>query len=135
MNLIAIRQGAASFLFWLDVFLVAVIVMHLARERRELGWRFAATFVRNRAAVAVLILTVGHILERAWTIYLFHVLKSGRDPLVVEAAYPINLTGTIIAALGMTYCLRVFSREVWGERLWITAVCFSFIASLMLVSL
>jgi hypothetical protein len=113
------REVIAESLFVFDVGLLVFIAAHLRREFCLRGFRAARARLGNQAALAVGVHTVGLMIIRGWTTLQFYLKGIGYNPVSVEEAYPVALTGLVIAVLGMACCIRIFSPRRWGNFGWI----------------
>lgn len=118
------RQVINNTLFILDVVLAVFLVLYIIKEGRKRGWAEAYERLGVQAAMAVLVLQIGHIVLRGWSAVLLWYYANGRDALQIENKYPVALVGAILCVIGMLCCIRIFSRERWGHWGWVFAIVF-----------
>lgn len=127
------RQIIAETLFIFDVIFAVVLIRYLWINKSGQPWWEQ---VHLQGAFAFLTLIVGHILIRGWSIVSFVAIKrQGASIFDMENWLPVSFVGTIIAVIGMIWCIRVFSPGRWGEVGWIVAVILAgcFVAAMRLV--
>lgn len=122
MTALVIRQIINNALFVLDIALVAFIVRHLICEVRTGGLQYAYGRLGNQAALAILVHIVGLTMIRGWSALLLYYQGQGVDAWQIEQLYPIGIVGASIALIGMGCCIRIFSRQEWGNWGWIVSV-------------
>lgn len=122
MTALIIRQIVNNALLVLDLALIGFIVRHLISEVHTTGLKRTYARLGNQAALAILIHIVGLTMIRAWSALLLYYQGQGVDAWKIEQLYPIGIVGASIALIGMGCCIRIFSREEWGNWGWIGSV-------------
>lgn len=117
INLLGWWEMVTEILFIFDVILGFILSHYIWRS-----WRNYSQWWRQphlQGAIALLLLTAGHGIVRAWSLAAFWNLHNGGSLFDLENRYPISLAGTVMAVIGMCWCIRIFGPDRWGERGWI----------------
>lgn len=99
--------------------LVCIFAAYLVREMRTNGWY---SYVRNRAAIALLVYFTGEAGARLWTVVLLSRYLDKTNAASVERWYPAALGFACLSLVGAVCCIRTFAPPWWGHSGWLGVV-------------
>lgn len=132
INLLTWREMIAEVLLTFDVILSLILIRYLwyARQEYDYWWKR----IHIQGAAALLVLLSGHAMIRGWSVATFINLKQGGSLFELENQLPIAFIGTIVAVVGLCWCIRIFTPDEWGEKGWIVS-CFLALAFVLMMRL
>lgn len=73
---------------------------------------------RMSAAIAIFTFFCGESISRGWVWWWRHSINQGLETDWM-IHYPILIVGSVLGVLGALCCVRVFSTQIWGDKVWV----------------
>lgn len=102
-----------------SICLLGIFAIYLVKEMLQDGWY---SYVRNKAAIALLIYFTGEAGARLWTVVLLSKYIDKENAQSVERWYPLALGFACLSLVGAICCVRTFAPPSWGHRGWLFVV-------------
>lgn len=119
LSQILLRQIINEVLLSFDIILFVILVRYITVQINQSA-QMSQPHIQG--AMALLTIFFGHAIVRGWSFATFVNIARGGGLFDLENAYPVALIGTIVTVVGLSWLIRIFTPNSWGERGWIFSV-------------